>query len=265
MVKTIKRVPKKPSDSPAKSFEAPTIPVSASESKPVVEAPSKSAEPSGIIGAREQKSFRWYEKDGRIQWDGMRDATKEALREFVQRPDLWEGLEIKKPEEAGGTLEPRKIVGDELVSRAYDFLGRFEQFVAKRYTGCSDEIAEKVFAFDEEEKAALVPVTVRLINKWGPDWLAKFNDEVEFAITLLSIQMSKMAMLRTFMERERRMKAQNVPAPVLLRPEKPEEAPTAPATVKAEPERKAETAEPVADVAEVNPSHSLEHEDASAS
>lgn len=192
---------------PEKLLERNEIPITA-------ETPSITSEraPEG-----ERRSIAWYEKDGKIQWDKMRKSTQEALREFLARPDVWKELEVARPEKP-----PRTIVGEPLVAQAYNLLGRFESFLAQRLTGCSQEQADKIMLFDEEEKAMLVPVTVRLINKRGPDWLAEWNEEIEFGIAFLSIQMGKMVALRVIVEREARRRRENVPPPTpILVPDAP--------------------------------------------
>lgn len=176
---------------------------------------STTNEKTNMTSGEIRKSIAWYEgSDGKIIWERMRGSSKDALREFIVRPEVWDGLKIQKPgDQPGQEIPSRDILNSDVLSRAYDFIGKFEAFLAKRVTGCSDEIAEKVFIFDEEEKSALVPATVKLINKYGPNWMSAYNEEIEFCIVILSIHMNKIFMLRVLLERDRRAQLTNVPKP----------------------------------------------------
>jgi hypothetical protein len=83
----------------------------------------------------------------------------------------------------------------------------------QRATGCSDEIASKVWVFDEEEKAALIPPTAAMLAKHGPSWLSTFDVEIEFCVIFFSLQMSKFMMMKTLLERERKNNRSNLPQP----------------------------------------------------
>jgi hypothetical protein len=167
----------------------------------------------------ERKTVAWYEEDGKIDWSRMRSASQDTLREFLQRPDVWEGLKIEKKAE----IPSRELIKSDTVAAAYELLGKIEVFLAQRATGCSQELAEKVCLFDEEDERMLVPATVKLINKRGPDWFALWNEEVEFGFLFLSIQMQKIFILKKLAKKETQARRDNAPAPapVLLIPKKP--------------------------------------------
>jgi hypothetical protein len=173
-------------------------------------------------GGEERKSVAWYEKDGKILWDRMRPSTRDALKEFLERDDVIKALEVKRPEGP-----PKKLVGESLVARGYKLTGTVESFIAQKSLKAPKEIADKVMLFDDEELEVVVPPTVRLLNRYGADWIETYGDWVELGIGLTSIQLSKFAMLRALLDREER-KAKNAPAPLLLTPQKAEETPAPP-------------------------------------
>jgi hypothetical protein len=160
---------------------------------------------SSVTGAI-RKSIAWYESDdGKIVWERMRETSKDALRDFLKKPEVWDGLKIEKPTlTAQGTPSTKPLVSGEVISRAYDFLGKFESFLFQRATKCSDEIASKVWVFDDEEKAALIPATAAILAKHGPEWLSGFDVEIEFCVIFFSLQMSKFMTMKTLLERERK-------------------------------------------------------------
>lgn len=187
----------------------------------------ESTEPIGkATSGEERKSIAWYERDGKIIWDRMRPATREQFKEIVSRPEVLKALEVKRPE-----APVKNLVSDELVKGGYDLLGRLESFLAQRATGASKELADKAMCFDEEDLNTLVSPTVRLINKRGPDWLQRWNEEAEFGIAFTSVQLSKFAMLRAIVNKDAKAKRNAPTKPdIIYEPQRPEpETPTPPA------------------------------------
>lgn len=167
-----------------------------------------------VLQGEERKSVAWYEKDGKILWERMRPSTREALKEFLQRDDVLKALEVKRPE------VQKKLVGESLVERTYKLVGKVESFVAQKSLKAPKEIADTAMCFDEDELNVVVPPTVRLLNKYGAEWIESYGDWLELGIGLTSIQVSKFAMLRALLDREEK-KAKNRPEVVEIRQEKP--------------------------------------------
>jgi hypothetical protein len=189
--------------------------------------PVTDSKPTPTGGVR--RSIAWYEDDkGKIDLDKMQERTRTAFKEFLSRPDVWKTFDVEKP--AGAQ---KVLVGKDLVERVYEFMGQGIAFMAAR-SGVTKEQAEMIFVYDREELDALVPVTVRLINKRGPDWLTQWNEEIEFGITFISIQVSKFFMLRALIINMEKQKKKNAPPPPptsILVPDKPEMESTEPPKV----------------------------------
>lgn len=174
--------------------------------------------------------------DGTLAVDNMRDGSKIQIREFFQRPDVQKMLDLPKDD---GEAKPK--AGKHLVEQAFRLIGQIKAFaVSRAVKALSKEQIDSIMLYDPEEMELLVPVTVRFLEKRGPDWLREWNEDVEFFVVFLSVEIGKFAKLRTLINRQERLQNSNVPrpAPTLLTPERPAPMDNPPATAPPETEAK---------------------------
>lgn len=129
-------------------------------------------------------------KDGKIDWDSMRSGTKEKVKLLM-----------------GGTTEatpapapaPKIEVFDPAwTGTLFDTIGKIEAFAATKMYKMSPEIADRCFTFTTAEKDKLSGPTAKVINKYAPEWLEKFKDEIALAmlfVTMTAVKFQMAAML----------------------------------------------------------------------
>jgi hypothetical protein len=121
--------------------------------------------------------------DGSIDWEAMRDSTREKVKQaFRSTPGLNDGPAAQPP---------IQMFNPAMVSGMYDMLGSIEATVAERFGKIPQPIAQRVFAYTPAEKEMLAGPTARVLNKYIPDWMIKYQDEIALASTLIAITNAK--------------------------------------------------------------------------
>jgi len=181
-------------------------------------------EPEAPKGS-ERKTVSWYvDSAGVIQWDRVRDATKDQLRDLFKSPTTLEKLGLN-PEEPAAPVE---FFDPEWCDELYDTLGKIEAFGAVRFWKVNPEIASKVFTYTEKEKDKLRGPTSRVVNKYVAEWMIRFKDEIALALLLFAMTANKIAMLNGVLQIQAAMDKQaaerakvqaQAPQPVQAQPE----------------------------------------------
>ncbi len=154
--------------------------------------------PSESEDGLERKSFAFFvDKNNNVQWDRMREKTKEELRAFLKRPDISKALGVEVP------AEVIELMSVEWCANLYDTIGTIEATMASKWKGVPKEIAEQAFAYSEFEKSQLGPPTARVINKYATDWMVRFKDEIALAFLLITITMAKIQLCNALMVQQR--------------------------------------------------------------
>jgi hypothetical protein len=124
--------------------------------------------------------------DGSPDFSSMREKTKERMRDVFSNPLLGEQLGIR-------TLPPPSdVFHPSMISGMYDMLGTIEQSLFPMFfPKVSEHIWKRVFTYTPEEKAALVPPTTRVINKYASEWMIRWQDEIMLATLLVTITTAK--------------------------------------------------------------------------
>lgn len=165
--------------------------------------------PSESEEGLERKSFAFFvDAKNNVQWDRMREKTKEELRAFLKRPDIAKALGVEAP------AEVIELMSVEWCASLYDTIGTIEAAMASKWKGVPKEIAEQAFAYNAFEKAQLGPPTARVINKYATDWMVRFKDEIALAFLLITITMAKIQLCNALIAQQAQQTRTTASAPV---------------------------------------------------
>lgn len=176
---------------------------------PSAEETTQAAEPAMPIGFQEQAeqeertrrprgsvevtrlSVPVLDGGSKIDWEHMRESNKEqvkkALAAWLNDADLAKTLGFEKP--------LVQVFSPSWCDTIYDTIGNLEVMMAPKLFGVTIEQAG-ILRYSEAEKDQLREPTARVINKYVPVWLAKFEDEIKLGMLLVSISFVKIQMLR---------------------------------------------------------------------
>lgn len=152
--------------------------------------PSVSALPAGpafprrFDGARKDRPSTLTLRiadSGEPLWGKLSDRTRELWKEVLSHDEskkYFGSIEGKAPEEPALPIVPAETVASWL-----DIMAAIQARVAAWRFKIPVETAGHIFKYQDAEKAQLIPPSQRVLAKYGPDFLAKYGDEV----TLLSL------------------------------------------------------------------------------
>ena len=130
-------------------------------------------------------------QDDSIAWDRLRESNKEEIKKIVTGwmvdPKMLASLGIEKP--------AIRIFDESWCDTIYDTVGNLEVMLAPKMFGVTIEQAA-ILRYTSAEKDSLREPTAKVINKYLPVWLARFEDEIKLAMLLVSISFVKVQMLR---------------------------------------------------------------------
>ena len=130
-------------------------------------------------------------QDDSIAWDRLRESNKEEVKKIVTGwmadPKMLASLGIEKP--------AIRIFDESWCDTIYDTVGNLEVMLAPKMFGVTLEQAA-ILRYTSAEKDSLREPTAKVINKYLPAWLARFEDEIKLAMLLVSISFVKVQMLR---------------------------------------------------------------------
>jgi len=156
-------------------------------------------------------SINWYVKsDGTMDIDRMRDSMKNRIKEVL--PNLVKEFGTK---EANTLVEAVQLIPPEWVSTFYDVFGSLEALAFAKILDIDSDTAKTVFKYSALEKEQLVPPTVRIVNKYAPDWLIKYKDEIALAMLLVMMTTTKVAAAKMIFEMKKKTEGashSNVPS-----------------------------------------------------
>lgn len=146
---------------------------------------------------RIQLSFDVNE-DGTVDYSSMREKTKNKMRQVFSDPALADFLSVNRVSSGGTGNSEVTIFQPGVVSGFYDMLGALESEVMPMFfPKVQRDIWKKVFTYTPEEKAALVPPTSRVLEKYAGPWLIKWQDEIALAGILITMTVTKVNMAIT--------------------------------------------------------------------
>lgn len=129
------------------------------------------------------------ESDGSIAWDRMRADTREKLTQAIGRSNV---VPFAPAATTAGAAVSESIP-PEICELLYDSASQLMIGLARR-SGYSQDQAQ-ILTFNSQEKHALVPVTVKIFDKYNAN-LGKFAEEIMLATLLTTIITGKLTLLR---------------------------------------------------------------------
>lgn len=145
--------------------------------------------------------------NGNVQWDRMREKTKDQLKTILQNPDTKKALGL----DTVSKVEPVEVFDPEWTGSLYDAIGKLESFGAQKLYHIPPDIAEQAFTYTEKEKEKLGPLTAKVINKYASVWMVQFKDEIGLAFLFVTMTAVKLQMAT--MLSKMRGAVDNAPAP----------------------------------------------------
>ena len=146
---------------------------------------------------RLQLSFDLLE-DGTPDFSNMRDSTRKKVIEFINHPRT--ATEFGTKASTGQVIDLFPMGPDDkypvMIGSLYNVIGTLESLAAQRFMGLPPEIASRAFTYSEMEKQILSPPTVKVLNKYAPAWLIKYQDEIALATLFINITIAKVNMAR---------------------------------------------------------------------
>lgn len=135
------------------------------------------------------------DEHGSIAWDRMRPETRDKLRAALQSPGGANVVPFERPAAGpAATSEPgAQSIPPELCEVLYDSLSALMMGLARRQGYTVEQVP--VLAFTPQEKNALVPATVKVLDKYGAS-LGKYQEEIVLGTLLTTIITGKLSLLR---------------------------------------------------------------------
>ncbi|MGH9770314.1 MAG: hypothetical protein ACRD4Q_01210 [Candidatus Acidiferrales bacterium] len=130
--------------------------------------------------------------DGKPCWNKLSDATRDAWRNILRRPETATDLGFNPPEGTAAIPAP-ELVSEETVQAAYTVLGHLEAKLFARVYRVPPEVATGIFHYRDQELSLLTKPTQKVLSKYAPGLLAKYADEIGLALILASITQAKVS------------------------------------------------------------------------
>jgi hypothetical protein len=127
--------------------------------------------------------------DGSVAIGSMRDDQISDWKKLIRRPEIVEEITPKVVE----------VISKETCDGIYDVAGKGLSLLAVQFKNVPSEIADKAFPFNEMEKEMLSKPTARILNKYAPGWLTKYQDEISLCFLLVTIINAKIQLCTALM------------------------------------------------------------------
>jgi hypothetical protein len=174
------------------------------------------ASPAGVNGSApaegrkldyDRVSIALDPKSGAIQWDIMRPATVEKLREGLRNPESIKRLRLAPATAAAASKAP--TANDlALCGVLYDAASAIAVSLA-RAAGYSADHAE-VLRYSAEEKATLLEPTAKVFAKYARDF--KYTDELVLTLAIVTVTGAKITAMKQAAEKGLGVVGRIVPA-----------------------------------------------------
>ena len=127
--------------------------------------------------------------DGSMDTAAMREGTREKLRQAVASTPMFSAP-------GNGPQVEVQIFNPMMIEGMYNLLGSLECVAfQKAFPVIPPTLIRQVIPYTPQEKAALVPPTVRVLNKHANAWMIKWQDELALGTLLLSMTVNKVQAL----------------------------------------------------------------------
>lgn len=147
--------------------------------------------PEGFVRRDEAKAPQTLKmplsEDGSINLEGLRPETVARLKAAIAST---EGLRPEPPP------VPLDLCTPAMASHLYALLGGLEVQLAIRVWRIPQADAERIFTYSPQDLAVLGPPTAKVINKYSPAIIGRYQEELELVLALLAVHQNKIIALR---------------------------------------------------------------------
>ena len=119
--------------------------------------------------------------DGSVAFGSMRDDQISDFKKLIHRPEIVEEI----------TPKPATFISPQACDGLFDVLGKIASFTATKFKDIPVDIADQAFLFTPQEKEILRDPTARVINKYAPTWMVKYQDEIALTLMVVTIVNAK--------------------------------------------------------------------------
>jgi hypothetical protein len=133
-------------------------------------AASPFAAPAERFAGKGSVSVR-LKKDGRPDWDGLRQKSLERWKELVHDEEFLERFGLQPRPSAVVEVDPA------LAEQALSLVSQTEALIITYRYKIPFQVALKIASFSDIEKEKMLPPAQRVIGKYLPDFAAKYGDE----------------------------------------------------------------------------------------
>jgi hypothetical protein len=152
-------------------------------------------------------------KDGRPDFDAMRDKTKERVRKLVSDPEVARRLGINADAAPAVSVLPPVFVYALLTA-----VNQLETIIVARITDAPMNVVLPITHFTPEEKQAISEPLDKVLNKYGGALIGRWGDEIGLLVVLTAITMQKVEAVRQAMEKNVTPRATVIPHPSSVPP-----------------------------------------------
>ena len=167
----------------------------------------------------------FFDANGKIQWDRMRESTREELRSYISSAEAKKYLGFETPDSVKTAEEVG--FGDDEANALLDLLGPVDAVAASKIYGVPMEVTSVAFNFTPDHRKKINPRLTRLLNKWGPSLIKTWKDEIGCAIVVFAVVNSQVRIMHILEEKRKRGQVSSKVTPIST-PEPPTPEPPAP-------------------------------------
>jgi hypothetical protein len=162
--------------------------------------------------------------EGNINWEGIDKDSKGFLQSALKNPATFKNLGLAPPSESGlaSVPAPQFKLEPKAMAAALRTFAAFEGvLLGKTLYGAPPLLAVEVFSLTDGEVEMLEPIANKVVAKWAPELLAKYNEEVNLLLLWVMVTQAKTKLLKVRMAMERK-KAKEAAAQAATPPPEPE-------------------------------------------
>jgi hypothetical protein len=138
-----------------------------------------------------------------LRMEAAAKAAGKPVEEFIKTPEAQKILETPPPPKPEPEPEPQPepkvelFIQPEAVDGFYDIFGRVVTWAAVRFKDVPQDIAAEAFPFTPADKDILRKPTAKVLNKYAPEWLMKYQDEIALTLMLVTVINAKIRLCNT--------------------------------------------------------------------
>lgn len=134
---------------------------------------------------RKKKIVLKAEKAARAAGKTVEEIVLENPQEFP--PSILEKPQPEPHPQDEPKEEVQPFIQPEAVDGLYDIFGKGLAWAAVRFKDVPADIANEAFPFTPTDKENLRKPTAKIINKYAPAWLVKYQDEIALTLMLVTV------------------------------------------------------------------------------